>query len=187
MKKILTALIFLLILSSICFAEMTEIEKAYFKAKEPSNDPIVGFWKGFHITGRKETSKNNEEYYIILPAPEDRPEWDYTMVAFKEISYQKPGDFIVLLRKTENESVYFAKLVLPLVVPLGPMQHACFAPVIYSNDGYFDFSTAATSELSLFEMAPVIIKIKDHIVPEIEKKYPPEKDESWREILAPAS
>lgn len=183
MKKILTTLIFLLIFCSVCFADMTAEEKAYFRAKEPSNDPIVGFWKGFRQTLRKENEKHNEEYFVMLTAPEDRPEWDYVMVALEAVDSQKPGEIIALFRKTENKNVYFVKAVVPGNIYRVPF----FMPVIYSSsEGYFSFRDNPQNDIILSDFVNIIIKIDDHTIPEIEAKYPPKRDESWREILAPA-
>lgn len=180
MKRIFTVFLSLLIFCSTSFADMTAEEKAYFRAKEPSDDPMVGFWQGIHATGQKGINDdNNAEYYTLFPAPEDRPDWDYVIIALEQLLSQKPGETIALLRKTKNSNIYFAKLV----PPNNPFRPTILAPVVY-NDGYLDFRGVFNPEVAGY--VPIMIKIDDYVNAEIDAKYPPQKDESWRDILAPA-
>lgn len=179
MKKILTVLMFLLIFCSVCFADMTAGEKAYFRAKEPSDNPLVGLWKAIPAFELKRPAGNNsaECYYALFPAPDDRPEWDYIMIALGDIFAQKAGDTLALLRKTEHANVYFIKYVTSN--HLG--SNTAYGPVIY-NDGYFDFRGVGTDGTARF---PMLLKADGHIIPEFEDKYPLKKDELWGEMLTP--
>lgn len=188
MKKIFIAFVFLLMFCSICFAEMTEIEQIYFKAKEPSNDPIVGIWKGFRKGSSNMLRKERiEMHFAILPTHEDSPEWEYKVVALEELALNKNPDHkattVALLRKTENAHVYYAKMI-----HLWSDMPASLTPIVYnSNDEYLDFSSAANDfikDIMISAIFSILIKNNDYVIPEFEEKYS-KKDESWRKLLAP--
>lgn len=179
MKKILIALFLtltVLMAADACVAAMTA-EEAYFAAKEQDDGGLVGIWKSIgKSVSEGDAGSGLIEHFAVLPAPKDRPEWDYIIIALNECGYiQKPGSTKGFLRKTEHRRVYFTKLIDPADLHSRPV----FGPAV-CDEGIIDLRGLDYS----FPRNQVLIKTPGYILPGTE--IAPPKDESWKEILAPS-